>query len=146
MDLPGDFDVSRATDPNPAMAKTPETELLDASLKLLQAIDAGDWDTYAALCAEDITCFESEANGHLVVGLPFHKFYFDLPGNGSPRLSTASSPTVRVIGDVGLVCYARLTQKLDSQGAPVTVTSDETRIWQKINGEWKHIHFHRSPA
>ncbi|SFI98167.1 DUF4440 domain-containing protein [Planctomicrobium piriforme] len=128
------------------MATTPESELLDASLKLLKAIDAGDWKTYAEFCDENITCFEPEANGHLVVGLPFHKFYFDLPSSGSPRLSSATSPSVRVIGDVGIVCYARLVQKLDASGDPVTVTADETRIWHKVGGKWKHIHFHRSPA
>ncbi|WP_437228409.1 DUF4440 domain-containing protein [Planctomicrobium sp. SH661] len=125
---------------------TPEKELLEISLKLLKTIDAGDWAAYAELCDDQITCFEPEAEGHLVAGLPFHKFYFDLPGNGTPRLSTASSPSVRVIGDVGIVCYARIVQKLDASGAPVSVCSDETRIWQRVGGKWKHIHFHRSPC
>ncbi len=128
------------------MPTTAETELLQASLNLLKAIDAGDWATYASLCDEQITCFEPEANGHLVTGLPFHKFYFDLPGSGTPRLSSAASPNIRVIGDVGIVCYPRLVQKLNEDGVPVTVTADETRIWQRIGGTWKHIHFHRSPA
>ena len=22
--------------------------------------------------------------------------------------------------------------------------SEETRVWEKINGDWKHVHFHRS--
>lgn len=125
---------------------TPESELLEISLKLLQSIDSGDWPTYVELCDEQITCFEPEADGHLVAGLPFHKFYFDLPGSGTPRQSSISSPSVRVIGDVGIVCYARVVQKLDATGAPVTACADETRIWQRIGGQWKHIHFHRSPC
>ncbi|HWL07562.1 MAG TPA: DUF4440 domain-containing protein [Planctomicrobium sp.] len=128
------------------MTQAAESELLELSLKLLKAIDAGNWAEYASFCSENITCFEPEANGHLVVGLPFHKFYFDLPASGTPRLSSAASPDIRVIGDIGIVCYARLVQKLGADGAPITVTADETRIWQKIDGEWKHIHFHRSPA
>jgi hypothetical protein len=36
------------------------------------------------LCAEDISCFESEAVGHRVDGLDFHKFYFD-NGNALSR-------------------------------------------------------------
>lgn len=123
-----------------------ETELLQLSQRLLDVITSGDWDAYAALCAPDITCFEPEANGHLVAGLPFHKYYFDLPGGGSPRQSTIAAPSIRVLGDVAVVCYVRLVQKLDTAGAPVTVTSNETRIWRKQNGVWKHIHFHRSPA
>ena len=125
---------------------TPEESLLDASRKLLKSIDAGDWNAYAALCDESLTCFEPEAEGHLVTGMPFHKFYFDLPPSKSPRLSSISSPDVRIIGDVGIVCYVRLVQKLDGNGAPVTATVSETRIWQKRGDAWKHIHFHRSPA
>jgi calcium/calmodulin-dependent protein kinase (CaM kinase) II len=128
------------------MSASAETELLDLSRRLLKAIDAGDWSAYAELCDEQITCFEPEAEGHLVAGLPFHKFYFDLPGNGSPRQSSIASAHVRVVGDVGIVCYARVVQKLDSAGSPVTACADETRIWQRINGNWKHVHFHRSPC
>jgi calcium/calmodulin-dependent protein kinase (CaM kinase) II len=125
---------------------TPEESLLDASRKLLKSIDAGDWNLYAALCDESLTCFEPEAEGHLVTGMPFHKFYFDLPPSNSPRQSSISSPDVRVIGDVGIVCYVRLVQKLDASGAPITATVSETRIWRKDGEGWKHIHFHRSPA
>jgi len=123
-----------------------EAELLELSQRLLDVITSGDWDAYAALCSPEITCFEPEANGHLVAGLPFHKYYFDLPGDGSPRQSTIAAPNIRVLGDIAIVCYARLVQKLDSSGSPVTATADETRIWQKQNGVWKHIHFHRSPV
>jgi ketosteroid isomerase-like protein len=128
------------------MPSSAEAELLDLSCRLLEAITAGDWTTYAGMCADDITCFEPEANGHLVIGLPFHKYYFDLPAGGSPKQSTIAGPSVRIIGDVGIVCYARLVQKLDANGIPVTVTADETRIWQKQGSQWQHIHFHRSPA
>ena len=124
---------------------TPEQELLQVSEKLLQAIDAGDWTAYAALCDARITCFEPEAEGHLVVGLPFHKFYFDLPGNGLARLSSISSPHIEVNGNMGVVCYVRLVQKQTDSG-PVTVASNETRIWRKDSSGWKHIHFHRSPC
>ena len=107
-------------------------------------IDAGDWKKYAQLCDEDITCFEPEAERQLLAGLPFHKFYFDLPPSKSARQSTMASPHVRVIGSVGIVCYARVVQKLDASGAPVSVVANETRIWRKDKEGWKHIHFHRS--
>ncbi|MEX0585750.1 MAG: DUF4440 domain-containing protein [Pirellulales bacterium] len=125
---------------------TPEQSLLDASRALLQSIDAGDWDAYAALCDDSLTCFEPEAEGHLVTGMPFHKYYFDLPPSKTPRLSSISSPHVRIVGDVGIVCYVRLVQKLDAGGAPITAAVNETRVWQRHGDAWKHIHFHRSPA
>lgn len=125
---------------------TAEAELLALSQQLLDAITGGDWSRYAALCDEQITCFEPEAEGHLVAGLPFHKYYFDLPaGAPSPRQSTIAGPHVRVIGDVGVVCYTRLVQKL-VDGAPVTAVANETRVWQRTPQGWKHIHFHRSNA
>lgn len=121
-----------------------QEELLDASRRLLAAIDAGDWKTYASLCDDSLTCFEPEALGHLVEGLPFHKFYFDLPAAGTPRQSSISSPHVRVLGDAAVVCYVRVVQKLDSAGAPVSVAVEETRVWTKRGSAWKHVHFHRS--
>lgn len=122
-----------------------EAELLELSRKLLTAIDAGDWAGYAALCDESITCFEPEALGHLVAGLPFHKYYFDLPAGKSPKQSTIAAPHVRVMGNAAVVTYTRVVQKLDGQGSPVSVGVMETRVWQKSAGDWKHVHFHRSP-
>ncbi|MBX3443018.1 MAG: nuclear transport factor 2 family protein [Planctomyces sp.] len=123
-----------------------QSQVLDASARLLKAIDAGDWDAYAKLCDPGITCFEPEARGNLVAGMPFHKYYFDLPSSGTPRQSSIATPVVRLMGDVAVVCYVRLVQKLDAQGQPVTAAMEETRVWQKQSGEWKHVHFHRSPC
>lgn len=126
------------------MAQDTEKELLQLNQKLLEAIVGGDWKGYAALCDDSITCFEPEARGQVVVGLPFHKFYFDLGKPTSARQVTMSQPHVRVIGDCAILSYVRLTQSLDAAGAPQTGRAEETRIWQKIGGTWKHVHFHRS--
>lgn len=45
---------------------------------------SGNLVTPQELCDGSLTCFEPEAVGHLVEGLPFHKFYFDLPKVGPP--------------------------------------------------------------
>ncbi len=98
------------------------------------------------LCDETITCFEPELWG-IWWRAAVHEFYFKLPGNGTPRQSTMASPDVRVLSDTSaVVTYVRLTQKLDAQGAPVSVRAMETRVWQKQNGVWKHVHFHRTPC
>ena len=128
-------------------------DVLDCNRRLLAAIAAGDWKTYCSFVADDITCFEPEARGHLVAGLPFHEFYFKLPspaGDGKspaprPATTTLVAPAVRMLGaDAALVAYVRLTQTLDDAGRPVTKSSEETRLWQKRDGHWKHVHFHRS--
>lgn len=124
-------------------------EVLTVSRKLLSTIDTGNWAEYVKLCDESITCFEPEALGHLVAGLPFHKFYFDLPGSPTTpaRQSTISSPHIRVLSDTSaVVSYVRVVQKLDGTGSPVSVASMETRVWQKIDGKWLHVHFHRMPC
>ncbi len=121
-------------------------ELLKLSQELLNSIAAGDWEKYAKLCDPSLSCFEPEARGHLVEGMAFHRYYFDLQPSTSPRNNTIASPHVRVIGDTAIVCYVRLTQKLDGSGNPVTVATEETRIWQKQPQGWRHVHFHRSPC
>jgi ketosteroid isomerase-like protein len=125
-----------------------EDELLLLSQKLLTAIDSGDWPTYTQLCDASITCFEPEALGQVVSGLPFHKFYFDLPSSASKpaKQSTIASPHVRVMGNAAVISYVRVVQKLDASGAPISVAAMETRVWEKQSAGWKHVHFHRTPC
>jgi calcium/calmodulin-dependent protein kinase (CaM kinase) II len=122
-------------------------ELLDLNQRLLNSIIAGDWKTYETLCDSSITCFEPEARGQLASGMAFHKYYFELPGSPQKpaKLVTMSQPHVRLMGSDGaVISYVRLTQSLDAGGAPQTSRVEETRVWQRIGGQWKHVHFHRS--
>lgn len=121
-------------------------EILQLNAQLLDAIVERDWETYAALVDPEISAFEPEARGHLVEGLEFHRYYFDLP-DGSPlvpRNTTMSSPKVWLLGDdVAVIAYVRLTQKLEGE-KPVTTAYEETRVWHRREGRWRHVHFHRS--
>ncbi len=119
-------------------------ELLDLNRQLLEAIARGEWETYQQLCDSTLTCFEPEARGHLVKGLDFHKFYFDLGAAVGPKNTTMASPKVRLMGDVAIVAYVRLVQSLDDAGGPQTSSCEETRVWQRQAGRWRHVHFHRS--
>jgi calcium/calmodulin-dependent protein kinase (CaM kinase) II len=123
-----------------------ETLVLDLNRRLLEAVAGGDWQTYASLVSEDLTCFEPEARGQIVEGLAFHRFYFELPPSAPrPVTVTLASPRVRLLSDtIALVIAVRLTQTLDDGGRPVTKPCEETRVWQRIDGAWKHVHFHRS--
>ena len=121
-----------------------ETELIALTQKLLDASAVGDWAAYHELCDPSLTAFEPEARGQLVSGLPFHKFYFDLGGIRGRHHTTACDPHVRVLGDVAVLAYVRLVQKLGPDGAPVTVAAAETRVWQRRDGRWRHVHFHRT--
>lgn len=46
--------------------------------------------------------------------------------------------------DSAVVTFVRLVQRVDSDGRPTTGCHEETRIWQRILGRWKHVHFHRA--
>lgn len=127
------------------MSSASETEILRLNQRLLASIVASDWATYAELCDESLTAFEPEGRGQLIEGLPFHKFYFELGGASGPRHTTMAAARVRMLGEnAAVLTYTRLTQKLDAAGAPVTVPVEETRIWERRDGRWRHVHFHRS--
>jgi calcium/calmodulin-dependent protein kinase (CaM kinase) II len=119
-------------------------ELLQLNQRLLESIAQADWATYAELCDPTLTAFEPEAAGQLVEGLDFHRFYFDLGGIKGRHHTTMASPHVRLLGEVAVVAYVRLNQRLKFDGTPVTYAFEETRIWQRQQGRWKHVHFHRS--
>lgn len=121
-------------------------EIIDLTHQLIDSVVSSDWQRYTQLCAEDLTAFEPEAEGYLIQGMPFHKHYFDMKGS-SPYAgvtTTLSCPHVRVLGDVAIIAYVRLTQRATHEGTSHTSTSRETRIWQRQGGQWRHVHFHRS--
>ncbi len=123
-----------------------EATLINLTECLLESIVEGNWDAYADLCDPSITCFEPEALGNLVEGMDFHRYYFSLERPKAPRpvQVTLASPHVRICGDTAIVSYVRLTQVVDAAGSPLTRSCEETRVWNKQAGGWKHVHFHRS--
>jgi calcium/calmodulin-dependent protein kinase (CaM kinase) II len=125
------------------MSASAEQQLLDLTQRLLDCIAAADWATYTELCDESLTAFEPEGRGQLIRGLAFHRYYFDLGAAQGPRHTTLSAPQVWLLGDVGVVAYVRLVQTVGENG-PVTSAYEETRVWRKQGGRWRHIHFHRS--
>lgn len=125
---------------------TAEQELLDLTRRLLDSIAASDWQTYEELCDASLTAFEPESCGELVTGMPFHRFYFDQRTAESRGRSqtTIAAPHVRLMGDVALVCCVRLVQLETADGDAHTLRFEETRVWQRQEGGWRHVHFHRS--
>ncbi|XP_057314787.1 calcium/calmodulin-dependent protein kinase type II subunit alpha-like isoform X1 [Hydractinia symbiolongicarpus] len=124
-----------------------EQEIIKLTQRLIAAITMGDYDTYTRLCDDRMTCFEPCAKGNLVEGLDFHKYYFDnlLKNQPSPINTTILSPHVILLSDeAACISYIRLTQNIDSNSKPVTVHSEETRVWQKRGSLWVCVHFHIS--
>ncbi|XP_050393885.1 calcium/calmodulin-dependent protein kinase type II delta chain isoform X7 [Patella vulgata] len=145
-------------------------EIVKLTEQLLQAITGGDYDTYTKLIDPNLTSFEPEALGNLIVGMDFHKFYFDhgactagvaqylpksdntfsrhatvLSKNNKAVNTSMVNPHVHLLGDdSACIAYVRLTQYIDRNGLPVTMQSEETRVWQRKDNKWQNVHFHRS--
>ncbi len=126
------------------MPNDTESDLLALNQELLDAIANGDWNKYSELCDPELTAVEPEAPAQVVKGLAFHKFYFDLKKAPGARQTTVCQPVVHVAGDMAVIAYTRLVQKLE-EGRPKTVASMETRVWRRDGKSWRQIHFHRSP-
>lgn len=129
------------------MRASKEQEIIKLTQRLIAAITMGDYDTYTRLCDDRMTCFEPCAKGNLVEGLDFHKYYFDnlLKNQPSPINTTILSPHVILLSEeAACISYIRLTQNIDSNSKPVTVHSEETRVWQKRGSLWICVHFHIS--
>ncbi|XP_046455389.1 calcium/calmodulin-dependent protein kinase type II alpha chain isoform X7 [Daphnia pulex] len=124
-------------------------EILKLTEQLLEAISAGDYETYAKICDPHVTSFEPEALGNLVEGLEFHKFFFDnLLGKNCKSINTLIlNPHIHLMGeDAACIAYVRLTQFVDKQGQAHTQQNEETRVWYRRDGKWLNVHFHRSGA
>ena len=124
-----------------------DEEILAINQAMLESVATGDWARYASFCASDLSCFEAETNGHLVEGLPFHQYYFNLPTSDAaptPATVTMARPHLRWLSDDAVVIsYTRLTQRLND-GEPITANCCETRIWERRSGNWQQVHVHRS--
>ncbi len=119
-------------------------ELLRLNQRLLESIADGDWATYQELCDPSLTALEPESHGLLVEGMAFHRYYFDLGGIRGRHLTTMVQPHVRLMGDVAVIAYVRLVQRIGVEGTPVTTAHAETRVWERRDGKWKHVHFQRA--
>ena len=125
-----------------------DREILAINQAMLESVASGNWEHYSQVCNPDISSIEAESVGHLVEGLPFHRYYFNLPSDPNtaaiPVTVTMARPHLRWLSDEAVVLsYTRLTQRLQN-GEAVTTRCCETRIWQRINNTWQQVHVHRS--
>src|SRR5713101_4697001 len=115
------------------MSESTIEELLRLNQRLLDCIAQADWAVYQELCDPLLTAFEPESLGQLVEGLEFHRFYFQLEGVKGSHNTTMCSPRARLMGDVAVISYVRLSQRVASDGSPITSGFAETRVWQRRN-------------
>lgn len=54
-----------------------QEEVIKLTQNLIDVINQGNYESYIRICDHDMTAFEPESLGNIVIGMPFHKFYFD---------------------------------------------------------------------
>jgi len=139
--------LAQTSDPASTARKS---EIVRLTEQILDAINTGDFDSYTKLSDPNLTSFEPEALGNLVEGIDFHRFYFDhfsVLKQSKQSNITILNPHIQLLGiDAASIAYIRVTQTIDKQGNAHTQQSEETRIWQRRDGRWLNVHFHRSTA
>mmetsp|Transcript_39441 Transcript_39441/g.85078 ORF Transcript_39441/g.85078 Transcript_39441/m.85078 type:complete len:146 (+) Transcript_39441:64-501(+) len=133
-----------------AKANLEDEEMLRMNKALMDLIMDGDFESYKVMCDEQLTCYEPEAKGHLLKGLDFHKYYFDLmqgqsdsAGKKEVRQTTMVAPNITWMCNrqAAIVCFKRLVQ-----AGVNTIVTEESRVWEFVGSRWKLRHFHRSPG
>jgi len=136
-----------------------DSEVHEFLLRHLQAIQDNDGQTYRATSAQDLTVYEWWVTPHRIEGLPFHEFMINADAQrgtvfGSEgqkenqSLSTRfdlSNLHIQRYGDSAIASYTLLASTSMPEGEEV-VAHNESRVMVKIDGEWKVVHVHKSPA
>ena len=124
-------------------------ELIGIVRRMLEAIHAGDLETYTALSSPELTCFETDVAPYRIDGLDFHLRLMDsMRESGSFGKLVGFemlTPHVHLLGDSAVVTYTRL-MTYSTESGPVFRAFNETRVFTRKEGGWRMIHFHRSHA
>lgn len=133
-----------------------DNEIIDFLFKHLQSIQENDTATYTETTSADLTLYEWWVTPHRIDGLPFHEFMMQSnAGRGtffgaeeskgkSSRIDLANLHIQRY-GDTAIASYTLLASTSDTDGVKV-VAHNESRVMVKMDGKWKVVHVHKSPA
>jgi hypothetical protein len=136
----------------------------------LQSILDNDTQTYNKTTSGDLTLYEwwmtphvslnkKETCGvtpHRIDGLPFHEFMMTSNAESgtvfgsegklkSPTRFDLSNLHIQNYGDTAIASYTLLLSSASPEGVKV-VSHHESRVIVKLNGTWKVVHVHKSPA
>ena len=126
-------------------AMTTQEELIDLTRRMLTAIQSGDYETYRALCAPDLTAFENDVAPYRIDGVDFHTDLIEAAREQYSHLLRFDmlQPSVQIYGNAAVVAYTRLlTFAVDVP--PTWRSSNETRVFVRFPEGWKMVHFHRT--
>jgi hypothetical protein len=127
-----------------------ERELLAVTQRLLDAIHAGDVETYASLCVADLSCYETDVAPYRIDNLEFHTDLIRAMGGRADQYANLVrcdmlTPRVQHFGNCGVVTYTRLMTWMRGE-RPEWTAFNESRVFVRLDSVWKMVHFHRSHA
>ena len=131
-----------------------DNEIHEFLLKHLHSIQENNIPEYHETTAEDLTLYEWWVTPHRLDGLPFHEFMmtsnaasgsvFGAEEKGKTRFDL-SNLLIQRYGDTVIASYTMLISTALPEGVKVAA-HNESRVIVKLNGEWKVVHVHKSPA
>jgi hypothetical protein len=131
-----------------------DTEIHEFLLKHLGGIMKNDIASYHETTSEDLTLYEWWVTPHRIDGLPFHEFMmtsnessgkvFGAEEKGKTRFDL-SNLLIQRYGDSAIASYTLLISTFSPEGVKVAA-HNESRVMVKLNGAWKVVHVHKSPA
>ena len=132
-------------------------EIIAFLKKHLQAIQENDTKTYNETTGEDLTLYEWWITPHRIDGLPFHEFMmnsnasrgsvFGAEDQGQKAQSRFDLANLHIqrYGDTAIASYTLLISTALPEGVKVAA-HNESRVMVKMDGKWKVVHVHKSPA
>ncbi len=140
---------------------TEDSEIHAFLLRHLAAILENDIQTYHATTHEELTLYEWWVTPHRIDGLPFHDFMMaenarrgTVFGAGGSQNALEGAPRTRFdlanlhiqrYGDTAIASYTLLISTATASGVQVAA-HNESRVMVKLDGAWKVVHVHKSPA
>ena len=134
-----------------------DKEIHEFLLKHLQGIMNNDIASYHETTAEDLTLYEWWVTPHRLDGLPFHEFMmnsnasrgsvFGAEDQGQKAQSRFDLANLHIqrYGDTAIASYTLLISTALPEGVKVAA-HNESRVIVKVDGNWKVVHVHKSPA
>ena len=123
----------------------------------LQGIQENDVAAYHETTSPDLTLYEWWVTPHRIDGLPFHEFMMtanaekgtvfgaEAKGEKAKTRFDLSNLRIQRYGDAAIASYTLLVSTAAQDGVKVA-THNETRVIVKVDGAWKVVHVHKSPA
>ena len=132
-----------------------DAEIHEFLLKHLRSVQENDMQTYHETTGDDLTLYEWWVTPHRIDGLPFHEFMmesnakrgsvFGAEGEPAPTRFDLSNLHIQRYENTAIASYTLLVSTATTQGVKVA-SHNETRVMVKIDGIWKVVHVHKSPA